>query len=173
MIEHVRETIGERELCIETGRMAKQAHGSVTISYGGTVLLVAAVQGPPREGIDFFPLTIEYREKTYAAGRIPGNFFRREGRPTEKEVLTARLVDRPLRPLFPDGYRNEVQVIATVLSADQENDPDILAMVGASAALLLSEIPFSKAVGAVRVGWAEGQFILNPTLAELETSTVW
>ena len=170
MIEHVRETIGERELCIETGRMAKQAHGSVTISYGGTVLLVAAVQGPPREGIDFFPLTIEYREKTYAAGRIPGNFFRREGRPTEKEVLTARLVDRPLRPLFPDGYRNEVQVIATVLSADQENDPDILAMVGASAALLLSEIPFSKAVGAVRVGWAEGQFILNPTLAELETS---
>jgi len=170
MIEQVREIVGERELCIETGRMAKQAHGSVTVSYGGTVVLVAAVHGPPREGIDFFPLTIEYREKTYAAGRIPGNFFRREGRPTEKEVLTARLVDRPLRPLFPDGYRNEVQVVATVLSADQENDPDILAMVGASAALLLSEIPFYKAVGAVRVGWVEDHFILNPTLTELEAS---
>jgi polyribonucleotide nucleotidyltransferase len=170
MIENVRETVGERELCIETGRMAKQAHGSVTLSYGGTVVLVAAVHGSPREGIDFFPLTIEYREKTYAAGRIPGNFFRREGRPTEKEVLTARLVDRPLRPLFPDGYRNEVQVVTTVLSADQENDPDILAMVGSSAALLLSEIPFYKAVGAVRVGWVDGHFMLNPTLTELEAS---
>jgi len=172
MIEQIRANVGDRELCLETGRMAKLAHGSVTVSYGGTVVLVAAVHGSPREGIDFFPLTIEYREKTYAAGRIPGNFFRREGRPTEKEVLTARLVDRPLRPLFPDGYRNEVQVVATVLSADQENDPDVLALVGGSAALLLSEIPFSKAVGAVRVGLVDGNFVLNPTFAELESSKI-
>ncbi len=170
MIEQVSATIGERELCLETGRMAKQAHGSVMVSYGGTVVLATAVEGPIREGIGFFPLTIEYREKTYAAGRIPGNFFRREGRPSEKEVLTARLVDRPLRPLFPDGYRNEVQVVATVLSADQENDPDILALVGGSAALMLSGIPFYKPVGAVRVGWVDGHFTLNPTFAELESS---
>jgi len=170
MIERVSATIGERELCLETGRMAKQAHGSVMVSYGGTVVLATAVEGPIREGIGFFPLTIEYREKTYAAGRIPGNFFRREGRPSEKEVLTARLVDRPLRPLFADGYKNEVQVVATVLSADQENDPDILALVGGSAALMLSGIPFYKPVGAVRVGWVDGNFTLNPTFAELESS---
>jgi len=170
MIERVSATVGKHELCLETGRMAKQAHGSVTVSYGGTVVLATAVEGPVREGIGFFPLTIEYREKTYAAGRIPGNFFRREGRPSEKEILTARLVDRPLRPLFADGYKNEVQVVATVLSADQENDPDILALVGGSAALMLSGIPFYKGVGAVRVGWADGGFTLNPTFAELEPS---
>ncbi len=170
MIEEVRADMGGRELRLETGRMAKQANGAVTVSYGGTVVLVAAVHGSPREGIDFFPLTIEYREKTYAAGRIPGNFFRREGRPGEKEVLTARLVDRPLRPLFADGYNNEVQVVATVVSADQENDPDILALVGSSAALLLSEIPFYRAVGAVRVGWVDERFIVNPTREEREGS---
>ncbi|MCK5557850.1 MAG: polyribonucleotide nucleotidyltransferase, partial [Candidatus Hydrogenedentes bacterium] len=170
MIEEVRADIGGRELRLETGRMAKQANGAVTVSYGGTVVLVAAVHGSPREGIDFFPLTIEYREKTYAAGRIPGNFFRREGRPGEKEVLTARLVDRPLRPLFADGYNNEVQVVATVVSADQENDPDVLALVGSSAALLLSEIPFCRAVGAVRVGWVDERFIVNPTREEREGS---
>ena len=172
MIEQIRADVGGRELCLESGKMAKLAHGSVMVSYGGNVVLVAAVHGSPRVGIDFFPLTIEYREKTYAAGRIPGNFFRREGRPTEKETLTARLVDRPLRPLFPDGYKNEVQVVATVLSADQENDSDILALVGGSAALLLSEIPFSKAVGAVRVGRVDGNFVLNPTFAELESSEI-
>ena len=170
MIEEVRADMGGRELRLETGRMAKQANGAVTVSYGETVVLVAAVHGSPREGIDFFPLTIEYREKTYAAGRIPGNFFRREGRPGEKEVLTARLVDRPLRPLFADGYNNEVQVVATVLSADQENDPDVLALVGSSAALLLSEIPFYRAVGAVRVGWVDERFIVNPTREEREGS---
>jgi polyribonucleotide nucleotidyltransferase len=170
MIERVNATIGEHELCLETGRMAKQAHGSVTVSYGGTVVLATAVAGPVREGIGFFPLTIEYREKTYAAGRIPGNFFRREGRPSEKEVLTCRLVDRPFRPLFADGYKNDVQVVTTVLSADQENDPDILALVGGSAALMLSAIPFYQAVGAVRVGWVDGGFTLNPTFAELEAS---
>lgn len=174
MIERISTVVGGRELCLETGRMAKQAHGAVTVTYGSTVVLVTAVQAEPREDdrADFFPLTIEYREKTYAAGRIPGNFFRREGRPSEKEVLTSRLVDRPLRPLFPEGYRNEVQVVATVLSADQENDSDVLAIIGASASLLISDIPFTGVVGAVRVGWKDGTFIVNPTFAELETSTV-
>src|ERR1044072_5118739 len=121
--------VGERELTIETGKVAKQADGSVVISYGDTMLLVAAVSARvPKEGLDFFPLTIEYREATFAAGRIPGNYFRREGRPNEKETLTSRLIDRPCRPLFPEGYKNETQVIASVISADEENDPDVLAI---------------------------------------------
>src|SRR5678815_1761486 len=131
--------LGEKELTVETGRVAKQADGSVVIQDGDTTLLVAAVGAPtPRDGIDFFPLTVEYRESNYAAGRIPGNYFRREGRPDEKEVLTSRLIDRPCRPLFAEGYRNETQVIASVISADPDNNPDVIAITGASCALYLS-----------------------------------
>src|ERR687891_2316309 len=145
--------LGDKELTVETGRVAKQADGSVVIRYGDTMLLVAAVGADsPREGIDFFPLTVEYREHNYAAGRIPGNYFRREGRPGEKEVLTCRLIDRPIRPLFTEGYRNETQVIASVISADDENDPDVLAITGASLALYLSDIPFPQPIAGVRVG---------------------
>src|SRR5918911_2138380 len=156
--------LGEHELTVETGRIAKQADGSVVISYGDTMVLVAAVAVPaPREGIDFFPLTVEYRESNYAAGRIPGNYFRREGRPNEKETLTSRLIDRPCRPLFTEGFRNETQVIATVISADPDNDPDVIAITGASCALYLSDIPFHNPIGGVRVGLIEGKYIINPT----------
>ncbi|MCX7041063.1 MAG: polyribonucleotide nucleotidyltransferase, partial [Spirochaetes bacterium] len=133
----VERQIAGRTLSIETGRIARQAHGSVLVRYADTAVLVTAVRAKPREGIDFFPLTVEYREMTYAAGKIPGGFFKREGRPSGKETLTCRLIDRPIRPLFPDGYKDEVQVIAIVLSADQENDPDMLGVIGASAALSL------------------------------------
>jgi polyribonucleotide nucleotidyltransferase len=159
----VERQIGGKTLSIETGRMAKQAHGAALVRYGDTVVLVTAVRAKPREGIDFFPLTVEYREMTYAAGKIPGGFFKREGRPSTKETLTCRLIDRPLRPLFPEGYRDEVQIIATVLSADQENDPDMLALIGASTALSLSPIPWEGPLGAVRVAMVNGQFIVNPT----------
>ncbi len=159
---------GKEDLILETGRMAKQADGSVMVQYGGTVVLVSAViSNKPREGADFLPLTVEYQEKTYAAGRIPGGFFKREGRPSEKEILTSRLVDRPIRPLFPKGFHNEVQVIALVLSHDGTNDPDILAILGASAALGLASAPIGL-VGACRVGRVNGQFVLNPTFAEIE-----
>src|SRR6476620_7655700 len=163
--------LGEKELTVETGRVAKQADGSVIIRYGDTMLLVAAVGAPTvREGIDFFPLTVEYRESNYAAGRIPGNYFRREGRPNEKEVLTSRLIDRPCRPLFTEGYRNETQVIATVISADPDNNPDVIAITGASCALYLSDIPFSTPIAGVRIGLIEGRYVVNPTYDEIRDS---
>ncbi len=161
--------IAGRTLSIETGRIARQADGAVVVRYGETVVLVAAVTAPPRsEDIDFFPLSVEYREKQSAAGKFPGGFFKREGRPSTKEILTARMIDRPIRPLFPEAYFNEVQVIATVLSADRENDPDVPAMIGASAALTISKIPFIGPTGACRVGRVNGEFVINPTHAQLE-----
>lgn len=151
-------------MSIETGKIARQADGAVVVQYGDTVVLVSAVTAPPRfEDIDFFPLSVEYREKQSAAGKFPGGFIKREGRPSTKEILTARQIDRPLRPLFPEGYVQEVQVIATVLSADRENDPDILAMIGASAALTISKIPFQGPTGACRLGRVNGEFVINPT----------
>lgn len=160
---------GAETLIIETGKVAKQANGAVMVTYGGTTVLVTAcMSNSPREGIDFFPLMVEYQEKTYSAGQIPGGFFKREGRPTQKEILTARVIDRPIRPLFPDGFFNEVQVVATVLSSDGENDPDILAMNGASAALEISDIPFSGPIGGARVARVNGEFVLNPTYAQRE-----
>jgi polyribonucleotide nucleotidyltransferase len=163
--------LGDKELTVETGRVAKQADGSVVIRYGDTMLLVAAVGAPhTREGIDFFPLTVEYREANYAAGRIPGNYFRREGRPTEKETLTSRLIDRPCRPLFTEGYRNETQVIASVISADPDNNPDVIAITGASCALYLSDIPFPNPIAGVRIGLIEGRYIINPTYDETRES---
>jgi len=162
-----------RTLSFETGKVAKQADGACVARLGDTVVLATAcAAGEPKEGIDFLPLTVDYRENTYAAGRIPGGFFKREGRPTEKEVLTSRLIDRPLRPLFPKGYGNETQVIAFVLSADGQNDPDILALNGASAALALSAIPFHHPIGASRVGRIGGKFVLNPTNKEREESDI-
>ena len=162
----------DKTLLIETGKMAKQADGAVTVRCGDTVVLVTVCAAKtPREGVDFLPLTVDYRENTYAAGKIPGGFFRREGRPNEKEVLTSRLIDRPLRPLFPSGWACETQVIALVLSADQENDPDVLALTGASFALAVSDIPFPHPIAAVRVGLSpSGEFVVNPTYAELESS---
>src|SRR5262245_2515857 len=163
--------LGDKELTVESGRVAKQADGSVVIRYGDTMLLVAAVGAlTPREGIDFFPLTVEYRESNYAAGRIPGNYFRREGRPNEKEVLTSRLIDRPCRPLFAEGYKNETQVIASVISADPDNNPDVLAITGASLALYLSDIPFLEPIAGVRIGLIEGRYIVNPTYDEVRDS---
>src|SRR5258708_737961 len=163
--------VGDRDLSVEVGRVAKQADGSCVISYGDTMVLVAAVgANSPREGIDFFPLTIEYRESNYAAGRIPGNYFRREGRPNEKEVLTCRMIDRPCRPLFTEGYRNETQVIATVISADLDNNPDVIAITGASCALYLSDIPFPNPIAGVRIGLIDGRYIVNPTYDEVRES---
>ena len=173
--KYLKETIklGGRDLTVETGRVAKQAHGSFVVRYGDTMVLCAAVgASSPREGIDFFPLTVEYREHNYAAGRIPGNYFRREGRPGEKEVLTSRLIDRPCRPLFTEGYRNETQVIASVISSDGENDPDVLAITGASCALYLSDIPFPTPIAGVRVGLIEGRYIINPTYEEVRESSL-
>src|SRR3954466_13079029 len=143
----VEKTIGGKTISIETGRLAKQASGAVVVRIGETMSLVATVAAPGREGLDFFPLTVDYREKVYAAGKFPGGFIKREGRPTTKEILTSRLIDRPIRPLFPTGYINEVQVMASSLSADRENDPDVLSMVGSSAALHLSQIPFLQITG--------------------------
>ncbi len=164
--------VGGRNLTFATGELARQADGAVMVTYEGTVVLVTAVVSKNvREGTDFLPLTVDYREKTSAAGKIPGGFFKREGRPTEKEILTARLIDRPLRPLFPEGLRNDVQIVAWVLSADGQNDPDILCINGASAAIQVSGIPFEgPAIGAVRVGMIGDEFIINPTLAQLEES---
>jgi len=160
-----------KSLSIESGRMAKQANGSVLVRCGDTVVLVTAVATKDaRVGIDFFPLTVDYQEKTFAAGKIPGGFFKREGRPSEKEVLTSRLIDRPLRPNFPEGFLCETQVIATVLSADKDNDPDVLGLTGASAALHVSDIPFNGPIAGVRIGRIGGKFIINPKLAELEES---
>ena len=163
--------LGNRELVVETGRVAKQADGSVVIRYGDTMLLVTAVSArTAKEGLDFFPLTVEYRESSYSAGRIPGNYFRREGRPSEKEVLTCRLIDRPIRPLFADGYRFETQIVGTVISADSENDPDVVAITGASCALYLSDIPFETPIAGVRVGLIEGKYLINPTYDERRES---
>jgi len=162
---------GHHTLTLETGEIARQAGGAVMVSLDDTVVLVTAVsRQQAKAGQDFFPLTVDYQEKTYAAGKIPGGFFKREGRPSEKETLTSRLIDRPIRPLFPDGFFNEVQVIATVMSVDPEIDPDIPAMIGASAALALSGVPFAGPIGAARVGYVDGQFVLNPTKTELTTS---
>src|SRR6266850_945720 len=163
--------VGERDLTVEVGRVAKQADGSCVIRYGDTLVLCAAVGAlTPREGIDFFPLTVEYREANYAAGRIPGNYFRREGRPTEKEVLTSRMIDRPCRPLFTEGYRNETQVIASVISADPDNNPDVAAITGASCALYLSDIPFTTPIAGARIGLIDGRYIVNPTYDEIRES---
>ncbi|NLU09593.1 MAG: polyribonucleotide nucleotidyltransferase [Tepidanaerobacter acetatoxydans] len=163
--------IGGRKLIIETGKVAQQANGSVMIRYEDTVLLVTATASKkPREGVDFLPLTIDYEEKLYAVGKIPGGFIKREGKPSEKAILSARLIDRPLRPLFPKDFRNDVQVIATVLSVDQDNTPDIVAINGASCALCISDIPFEGPVGAVSVGLIDGKYVINPTVSEAEKS---
>ncbi|MGH6873543.1 MAG: polyribonucleotide nucleotidyltransferase, partial [Aestuariivirgaceae bacterium] len=162
---------GGKTLRLETGRMARQADGAVLATYGETTVLATVVgEKTAKEGIDFFPLTVNYQEKTYAAGKIPGGYFKREGRPTEKETLVSRLIDRPIRPLFAEGYRNETQVIATVLSYDMENEPDVVALVASSAALTLSGVPFMGPVGSARVGLINGEFILNPTLDQIKTS---
>src|SRR5881296_278325 len=163
--------VGPHTISLETGKLAKQADGSVIVRFGDSVVLVTACHASsPREGIDFLPLTVDYREYTYASGRIPGGFFKREGKPTEKEVLTSRCIDRPVRPLFPSGWRYETQIIALVLSADQENDTDVLAITGASVALALSEIPFEKTIAAVRIGLVDGAFIVNPTFQQRKES---
>ena len=162
---------GNHTVTLETGEIARQAGGAVMVSCEGTQVLVTAVANKTaREGQDFFPLTVDYQEKFYAGGRIPGGFFKREGRATEKETLTSRLIDRPIRPLFPDGFRNEVQIIATVMSMNPEIDGDILALIGASAALSLSGAPFDGPIGAAKVGYKDGQYLLNPTVSELKDS---
>ena len=162
---------GGRKLVLETGKIARQANGAVVATYGETSVLCTAVgQRSPKPGVDFFPLTVNYQEKTYAAGKIPGGFFKREGRPTEKETLVSRLIDRPLRPLFHESYRNETQVICTVLSHDLENDPDVIAMIGASAALTISGIPFLGPIGAARVGYKDGNYVLNPLMGDVAES---
>ena len=159
---------GQHLLTLETGEIARQAGGAVLVSLGDTVVLVTVVaKKDVKPGQDFLPLTVDYQEKFYASGRIPGGFFKREGRPTEKETLTSRLIDRPMRPLFPDGFFNEVQVIATVMSVDTEIDPDIPALIGASAAMSLSGVPFNGPIGAARVGYINGDYVLNPTKAQL------
>ena len=169
-VHRVSAMIGDRELSIEIGKLAKQANGSALVRYGDTVVLVTACAAQPRVGLDFFPLTVDYRENFYAAGKIPGGFFKREGKPSEREVLNSRLIDRPIRPLFPEGYRNDTQVIALVLSADTDIDPSMHAIVGASTALYTSNIPFTHPVAAVRVGLIDGRYYLNPTWTELKNS---
>ena len=169
-MQRVEIALGSTTLSIECGKVAKQANGSAVVRYGDTVVLATACSTEPREGIDFFPLTVDYREYNYAAGKIPGGFFKREGRPTEKEILTSRLIDRPVRPLFPEGFNDETQVIAMVLSADSDNNPDVIGMVAGGAALYLSDIPFYAPIGAVRVGLVEGRLVTNPTYAETKSS---
>src|SRR6201992_3566280 len=169
-VEQVSLEVGGRKLTFETGKMARQAHGAVVARYGDTMVLATACMDSKAAEKDFLPLTVDYREYTSAAGKIPGGFFKREGRPTEKEIITSRLIDRPLRPLFPEGYTGDTQIIGFCLSADGENDPDILAINGASAALVLSEIPFYHPVGAVRVGLIDGEIILNPVNSQRDVS---
>src|SRR3954471_5078520 len=166
----VERQIGGKTLSIETGTFAKLADGSVTVQYGESVVLGAVVRANPREGIDFFPLQVDYRERRAAAGKFPGGFMKREGRPTTKEILTARLIDRPLRPLFPKGFMDEVQIHLNVLAADQQNDPDVLAGVAASAAVAVSDVPLTHPTAHVRVGRIDGQFVLNPTAEQVEAS---
>jgi len=170
MFEQVSLELGGRKLTLETGKVARQAHGAVMARYGDTVVLATACMDTHATEKDFLPLTVDYREYTYSAGKIPGGFFKREGRPTEKEILTSRLTDRPLRPLFPEGWSKETQIVAMVLSADSENDPDTIAVTAASAALYISTIPFNNPIACVRVGLLEGKFIVNPTVAEQKTS---
>ena len=162
--------IGAKPIIMETGKLAQLANGSVLVSYGDSTALVTATMGKAREGIDFFPLTIDFEEKHYARGKIPGSFFRREGRPSTEAILACRLTDRPLRPLFPKGFRNEVQIVITTLSADLENPLDVIAINGASAALCISDIPFAGPIGATRIGYLNGEYIINPTYQQLETS---
>ena len=170
-IHTVSAPFGAHPIIIETGKLAKLADGAVTVRYGDTLVIVTAVSATKiKEGQDFFPLTVEYRERAAAVGKIPGGYFKREGRPSEKEILTCRMTDRPLRPLFPKGYLYDTQIITTLLSADGENDPDILSINGASAALMVSDIPFGGPVGAVRVGRVDGKFVTNPTHAQMELS---
>src|SRR5437867_3044341 len=170
-VHKVSTMVGERELSIEVGKLAKQADGAALVRYGETVVLVTACAAKePREGLDFFPLTVDYRENFYAAGKIPGGFFKREGKPSEREVLNSRMIDRPIRPLFPEGYKNETQVIALVLSADTDIDPSMHAIIGASTALYTSSIPFTQPIAAVRVGLIEGRYYLNPTWTEMKNS---
>src|SRR3984957_372550 len=162
---------GGRRLVLETGKVARQADGAVLATYGDTVVLATVVAAKtPKPGIDFFPLTVNYQEKAFAAGKIPGGFFKREGRPSEKEVLVSRLIDRPIRPLFASGFRHETQIVCTVLAHDLENDPDIAAMVGTSVALTLSGIPFMGPIGAARVGYIDGKYVLNPQMEQLPLS---
>jgi len=171
MLHQVSVTVGETELTFETGRVARQAQGSGMIRAGNTMVLSAVtVSNDVRPGQDFFPMTVDYREKAYAAGNIPGNFFRREARPSEREILVCRLTDRPLRPLFPKGFYNEVQVCQTVFSADNVNDPDVLSINAASAAVHISKLPFNGPIGAVRVGLVEGGLVVNPTIEDMEES---
>ncbi|HJY34973.1 MAG TPA: polyribonucleotide nucleotidyltransferase, partial [Vicinamibacterales bacterium] len=171
---HTRELqIGSKTLSFETGKLAKQADGAVLVRFGDSVVLVTACRAAnPRENIDFLPLTVDYREYAYASGRIPGGFFKREGKMADKEVLTSRMIDRPIRPLFPAGWRHETQIIALVLSADKENDPDVLSITGASAALALSEIPFHTTIAGVRVGLVDGDYVINPTYEQRKRSLV-
>src|SRR4051812_1525687 len=163
---------GGRTLTIETGKMALLAGGSVTVRYGDTMILGTANRSDPRPGLDFFPLTIEFEERMYAAGKIPGGFIKREGRSSEGAILAARLTDRPIRPLFPEGYKDDVQVVLTVLSTDQENDPDVIGTIAASAALTISDVPFMGPIAAVRVGRINGEFVVNPTVTQLADSEI-
>src|SRR5678810_543794 len=171
MPHKVTATVGGKQIHIESGKIAKQADGAVTVQLGETIVIVAAVAATKaKAGQDFFPLQVDYREKAAAAGRFPGGYFKREGRPTEKEILTSRLIDRPIRPLFPKGWYNEVQVQSIVLSADGENDPDILSIIGASAALMVSDIPWEGPLGALRIARIKGKFVVNPTHQEMPES---
>ena len=173
MFEEYRQELelGGAKLVLQSGKIARQADGAVMASLGDTKVLCTAVgEKTPKPGIEFFPLTVNYQEKTFAAGKIPGGFFKREGRPSEKETLTSRLIDRPLRPLFAPGYRNETQVICTVLAHDMENDPDIVSLIGASAALTISGIPFLGPIGGARSGYIDGGYVLNPTLEQQQAS---
>src|SRR5262245_18851365 len=169
-MQRVETTFAGRKLVIETGRMAKQAAGSAIVTFGDTLVLAAVTVADTKSDKDFFPLLVEYREKTYAAGKIPGGFIKREGRPSDGEILSARIVDRTIRPLFPEGFKNEVQVFIYVISADQENDADVLAVVTSSAALNASKIPFLGPIAGVRVGRLQGKWVLNPTFQQLEFS---
>src|SRR5437868_14555508 len=166
-MQRVETTFAGRKLSIETGRMAKQAAGSALVQYGDTMVLAAVTVSDSQSPLPFFPLTVEYREKTYAAGKIPGGFIKREGRPHDDEILSARIIDRSIRPLFPEGFKNEVQVFIYVISADQENDADVLALVAASAALNASKIPFAAPIAGVRVGRSQDKWVLNPTFQQL------
>src|SRR3984893_18242436 len=170
MFEKVSLEVGGRTLSFETGQIARQAHGAIVARYGGTVVLATACMDNKATDKDFLPLTVDYREYTYSAGKIPGGFFKREGRPSEREILTSRLIDRPLRPLFPEAWRNETQIVAMVLSADSENDPDVIAVTAASAAAFISDLPFEKPIAAVRIGLLEGRLVANPTVEEQKKS---
>ena len=169
-VQNVSMDLAGRTLTIETGKLAEQADGAVTVRYGDTLVLSTAVSGSIREGLDFFPLTVEYEERMYAAGKIPGGFIKREGRPTENAILSARITDRTIRPLFPKGFKNDTQIINTVLASDQMNKPDVLALIGTSTALTISDIPFDGPVGAIRIGLIDGQLIVSPTEEQTATS---